>query len=305
MNEKERELVSRELTPTTINSLGNINLLDPGQVTAAEVIIKRLMASDKSGIKSIQDGLAVIMKAQDLQLPFSTCLEHVHVINGKTGVDVHVIKALLSRAGVTWNCLKDYTPLYEYTDGFNVYYEHLLPNYTVVCINQEKANKLTEETNGDKVGVYPVKFYKGYSDGAVYKEYQLNPKMVVAVNQQQAAVLIKENKYPIYRIASVPINYITEYEFTRRKLVNGKEVITTCKSSFSHEEALVANLFAKDTYVKYAKTLIGHRAFTYGARDIASDILFGVLETTELKIINGRELDDREIIDIQVEPINE
>lgn len=33
--------------------------------------------------------------------------------------------------------------------------------------------------------------------------------------------------------------------------------------------------------------MIGHRAFTLGARDIASDILMGVMEETENAIIDG------------------
>ena len=33
--------------------------------------------------------------------------------------------------------------------------------------------------------------------------------------------------------------------------------------------------------------MIGHRAFTLGARDIASDVLMGVMEETENAIIDG------------------
>lgn len=46
---------------------------------------------------------------------------------------------------------------------------------------------------------------------------------------------------------------------------------------------MTAGMFEKDTYKKYPKVLIGHRAFTYGARDIASDVIMGCMETTELK----------------------
>ena len=57
-------------------------------------------------------------------------------------------------------------------------------------------------------------------------------------------------------------------------------------------------MFEKDNYKKYPRVLIGHRAFTLGARDIASDILMGVMETTELKITNGKELDATDFIEI-------
>ena len=90
------------------------------------------MRSEKGGIKNINDGLAVLMRAQDLKIYlFSTCLEHIHVINGKTGVDIHIIKALLLKAGCTWRCVKDYQPLYEYTDSINVYVDGSFPDYVV------------------------------------------------------------------------------------------------------------------------------------------------------------------------------
>ena len=53
------------------------------------------------------------------------------------------------------------------------------------------------------------------------------------------------------------------------------------------------------SYRKYARVLISHRAFTLGARDIASDKLMGVMETSELKIVEGVDLSpsDYEIIE--------
>ena len=90
-----------------------LNLFDERQLVAAESFLKRMMTTEKGGIKNVNEGLAILMRAQDLQLPFSSCIEHIHVIQGKTGIDVHIIRSLLSRAGVTWECIKDYTPQYQ------------------------------------------------------------------------------------------------------------------------------------------------------------------------------------------------
>ena len=49
-----------------------LNLLDEKQLANAEVFLKKIIATDKGGIKSVNEGLAVLMRAQDLQLPFST-----------------------------------------------------------------------------------------------------------------------------------------------------------------------------------------------------------------------------------------
>lgn len=287
----KRNETSTQLAPSiNPNSLSKINLFDEKQLIAAENFITKVMRSEKGGIKSVNDGLAVLMRAQDLNLPFSTCLEHIHVINGKTGVDIHVIKALLLKAGVTWDCINDYTPLYEFTDGINVYVDGEFPDYVVRCKSADEAREKSEKDE-DHVYVYPVKFYKDFK-GNIYRDYQLNKNQFgIAVNKEQVAAIAKENKIPVIRIPSQPINFIAKYEF--RRIVNN-----VCMSSigkFTYKEALQAEMFEKDTYKKYPSIMIKIRAFTYGARDIASDVLFGVMETTELKIVSGVELSDKDV----------
>lgn len=288
-------------TEQVIHQLNRINLLDETQVEKAKVFMLQLARSKKGGITSVEDGLAVLMRAQDLNLPFSTCLEHIHVINGKTGVDIHIIKSLLSKAGLTWECTKDYSPLYEYTDGFNVYVEDKLPDYCIKCSNRKEAEaKQTKADGGDMIYVYPTLYFKDFNNN-IYKSYQWNANLAIAMNGAHATELSKQGKIPVYRIPNQPVDYVTEYKICR--IVRGKEVYSTGRFSFS--EAQAAEMFEKDTYKKYPKVLIGHRAFTYAARDIASDILFGVYETTELKIVAGKELNDADIIDIEVQEIKD
>lgn len=292
--------VSKHGVQRAINGgINAINFFDEKQLVAAENFLTKVMRSDKGGIKSVNDGLAVLMRAQDLQLPFSTCIEHIHVINGKTGVDIHIVKALLSRAGCTWRCLKDYQPLYEYTDGINVYIDDSFPDYVVRCKSQKEAEDKVKEdiTSGinDNIYVYPVKWYQDFN-GNMYKDYQLNTKQFgIAINRQQVAEIAKSGRTPVYRIPNKAVDFVTEYEITRR--VNGKEI--TAKGRFSYSEAVQAEMLEKDTYKKYPRILIGHRAFTYAAREIASDILFGVMETTELKVVAGRELSDNDIASVE------
>ncbi len=277
--------------------LNAINLFDEKQLVAAEAFLTKVMRSDKGGIKSVNDGLAVLMRAQDLNLPFSTCIEHIHVINGKTGIDIHIVKALLSKAGCTWRCLKDYQPLYEYTDGINVYIDNNFPEYVIRCNSQKEAELKVKEAgdNTDNVYVYPVRWYQDLN-GNVYKDYQLNNKQFgIAINKQQIADIAKTGRIPVYRIPNKPVDYVTEYEITR--IVNNKEV--TAKGRFSYSDALQADMFEKDSYKKYPRILISHRAFTLAARDIASDILMGAMETTELKIVNGAELSNKDVVSIE------
>ena len=289
---------TRHRTPAT--SLNTLNLFDEKQIAAAENFLTRIMRSDKGGIKSVNDGLAVMMRANDLQLPFSTCIEHIHVINGKTGVDIHIIKALLSRAGVTWECTKDYAPQYQYTDGDNTYNETQIPVYCVKCRSAKEAEAATTE---NVVGVYPVRWYADLK-GGVYNQFQVSDKCVICINKAQAMKVASEGKFPVVRIAARPIDYVTEYKFTRYRTVNGKERIQEAISRFSLSEAQAADMFTKDTYKKYPRIMVGHRAFAYGARDIASDLLMGVMETTELKSVEGVDLDPTDYTIITV-PANE
>ena len=289
--EKEKKDLTTVENVNSIN-LNAVNLFDEKQLVAVENFLTKIIRSDKSGIKSVNDGLAILLRAKDLGLPFSTCIEHIHVINGKTGVDIHILKALLLKAGVTWKIIKDYTPLYEYTDSINVYEEDKLPEYAIKCKSKKEADeKIAKDDSDDHIYVYPVKFYRDVQ-GNIYRDYQLDSlRFGIAVNKQQIMELSKANKIAVYRIPAVPIDYVTEYEIYRT--INGKEV--TARGRFTKLEAQAADLFTKDTYNKYARILISHRAFTYAAREIASDIIMGVMETTELKIVAGKELSDEEI----------
>lgn len=271
------------------------NLLDERQLAQAEVFLKKIMTSEKSGVKSVADGLSVLMRAQDLNLPFSACLEHIHVINGKTGVDIHIVKSLLLRAGVTWECTKDYTPQYQYTDGNTIYLETQLPSYVVVCRNPAEAEKAT--TN-DKIGVYPVQWFVDLN-GRTYNEFNISDKCVIAINKQHALKIKNEGNFPIIKIPAQPIDFVTEYVFTRKIRTIAGITEMKAKSHFSYTEAQTAEFFEKDTYKKYARILIGHRAFTLGARDIAADVLAGVMETTELKIVENIDLSpsDYEVVE--------
>lgn len=291
------EYINTTVVKHDINKgFSGLNLFEPKQLAAAENFLTKIMRSEKGGIKSVNDGLAVLMRAQDLGLPFSSCLEHIHVINGKTGIDIHIVKSLLLKAGVTWRCIKDYTPLYEYTDGFSVFIDNAFPDYVVRCKSAKEASEKTDNNkDNDLVYVYPVKYYQDFN-GNVYKDYQLNTKQfVIVVNKAQANEAIKSQRIPVYRIPNKPVDYIVEYEFKRTV---GKEPMTSI-GHFSYSEAVQADMFEKDTYKKYPRILISHRAFTLGARDIASDVLMGVMETTELKIVEGKELSDKDIASIE------
>lgn len=272
-----------------------LGIFNQEQMAELEVFLTKYIRSDKAGIKSVQDGLAIAMRAKDLRLPFSTCAEHIHVVNGKTGVDVHIAKALLLKGSVSWECIEDYHALYEYTDGFNAYVEDKLPNGCIkVRSAAEAAEKLKDNPDSDNIYVYPVKYYKDYNNN-IYKDYQLNASFGIAVNQAHAQKIASEKKIPVYRIPAVPVDYVTSYKFTRKV----GDVIMTAVGKFTYNDAVAAKCFDKTTYQLYPKVMIGHRAWFYGARDIGSDLLMGCMSIDELNQVTGSNIpEDVEVIDI-------
>ena len=293
VNKENNAVTTTSPVATTFN---DINLFNATELAEAENFLKRMVSTDKGGIKNVNEGLAILMRAKDLNLPFSTCIEHIHVINGKTGLDVHIIRSLLSRAGVTWECTKDYAPQYQYTDGNTIYLETQLPEYCVKC----KSIKEAEAKSVDGlVGVYPLAFYQGL-DGNIFNEFQINDKCVKCINKIQAMNVAKEGKYPLLRIPAIPIDYVTEYKFTRYKQILGEKVVTTAVGKYSYKDAESAELLNKDNYKKHPRIMVGIRAFTLGAREIADDIIMGCMETTELKIITDTPISENDFVEAQV-----
>lgn len=275
------------------NSGFNAGIILSDNETAAAKAWLATILGEKSGVKSVQEGLQILAKARDLDIPFTSAVEHIHVISGKTGIDIHILRTLLSKAGVTWECTKDYTPQYEYTDGSNVFKETLLPSYCVTCRNAKEAEDITDLEKGI-VGVYPLRYYQDANNG-IYNEFQISSKVTICINAAHRNKVNKEGGFGVCLLPPSPIDYVAEYKFTRRKMILGEKVTTTAIGRFSYSEAITADMFSKDTYKKYPKVMIKTRAWTYGAREIADDICLGLMETTELKNVMDVEFDEHDI----------
>ena len=277
---KEVNLVQHKATTTSVELKKDFSFyFTDAELIAAESFLKRLMSTPKGGISNVNEGIAIMMRAKDLQLPFSSCIEHIHVISGNTGIDIHVIRTLLLRAGIVWEHTKDNIPLYEYTDGSNIYKEEMLPAYAVICRNQEEAEK---KTNDNQVGVYPLRYYIDLK-GQVFNQFQINDKFSIALHQPQAIKLAQEGKYPVIRIPQQPYDIISEYKFERWQKVNGREIHRSCVGKYSKNDAILAKLIDKDNWQKQFSNMLNIRAFTLGAREIGDDVLLGCYEINELK----------------------
>lgn len=214
-------------------------------------LFEQLAKDANTGVTSIGQAAMMFLKAKELNIGFGNAIPHMHVINGKTGIDIHIIRAILSKpsSGVRWTLIKNYEPIYQYiTKDGKLLSGNLLPSNITILDNKEFA--LAKQA-GDKLIVTPV------PDGNGYKI----------------------------------VDFVTEYKFIRKKKdIDGSFYIVEEIGKFSWMDAITAQLpFDKkgdispdSAWSKYKSLMIDVRAFTFGARRIANDLLMGCYETTEL-----------------------
>jgi hypothetical protein len=285
---------------TRTNDLASYDIRNSDDIAFISTLLENYIHTNKGGITSIAEGFVVLNKAKELNLPFSMCAEHIHIINGKTGIDVHGAKALLLRAGVVHKWLRKYTPLYEYTDGYVDYDENKVPDYYQKFPTREEAMKVI--SNGG-YALYPVIHYSDLN-GQTYTSYGLNSappgNFVMYPNAAMAHghTAAKKPGIAIFRIPTQPIDYISEVEFTRYMNVWGKIVKRVEVYSFTWSEAVTADLAKKDVWLKYPQLMLQARAYGNGAKDIADDVMCGMPDLNELKEIEGIEITDADVISI-------
>lgn len=223
------------------------NLLDIWQP-----VITALVSSPTSGIKNEGDAMLVLLKAHELGIGFGNSIPHIHVINGKAGIDIHIIKAILSKpkTGIRWIKTNDFTPIYEV-----VLYTKIPTTTDILPDNAIRVSKLAG-----------------------------NPMVDTLVADGKIPYVLKPNDQGKF----VPIDYVTSYVFTRKKKdIDDTWFTETVKSSFKWSEAITAGLVTKDVWVNWGKQMLDHRAYTPGARAIASDLIMGNYSYDELLTMNN------------------
>jgi hypothetical protein len=89
------------------------------------IFAKEVIKSGVSSFKKEADVIVVLIRGAELGLPYGVSVNNIFPINGKTGMSVHLHKALLTNAGVYFELIEDFVPVYNYgktTDkGFVVF----------------------------------------------------------------------------------------------------------------------------------------------------------------------------------------
>lgn len=75
---------------------------------------REVVKSGVSPFKREADVIVVLIRGAELGLPYGVSVNNIFAINGKTGMSVHLHKALLQNAGVYFELTEDYVPVYNY-----------------------------------------------------------------------------------------------------------------------------------------------------------------------------------------------
>lgn len=100
-----------------------INSPEAIQMEKMKLFARQVIASGVSNIKKEADALVILMRGAELGLSYAVSINNIFAINGKTGMSVHLHKAMLQNAGVYFELQEDKVPVYAFglqkdkTDG--------------------------------------------------------------------------------------------------------------------------------------------------------------------------------------------
>jgi len=123
--EKEAIIVEKDIAEQKLYDESNSTALATQQeavLNSVEVITlekMRVFAREviKSGVSSFKkeaDVIVVLIRGAELGLPYGVSVNNIFPINGKTGMSVHLHKALLTNAGVYFELQEDFVPVYNF-----------------------------------------------------------------------------------------------------------------------------------------------------------------------------------------------
>jgi len=247
-------------------------------------ILTKLVSSHKlNKVNSPEQALSMYLKTKELGLPFINGLDHIFEIGGKIGVDIHVLRAKVLRAGVIhWKLIDDFAPLYKYIDGTSVVAIETKDSYLPDTYEVIKGNT-EEELRADR------KRIKSIGKVPVFK---------------QANIIILDSQGK-YRYLDRKITYL----FTRSIKIGGKDKILEEIGTFSLHDAIDGGLHLRkdgsvnvdSPWIKYQRNQLEHRAWAFGVRKIADDIVLGLYEVSELYDYNKIEytVEDGNVVSVE------
>lgn len=215
---------------------------------AMKVFGDQIVSSGLTPLKKGSQVVAAILYGQELGITPMVSVNNIYPIGGKATLGVHLINAILTKAGVVQEVIRDYEPCVDFVLKGD--------DEKAVCINKETGAEMPRGADGKAPqGSMPVFLRQGFAD-EVPKSHEVKGKRIV--------------------------NYKTVVKFTRMlKQPDNTFRETVVTASFSLGEATQAELLTNPAWVKYPKLMTMNRAISIGSKLIGDDLLLGFPETTE------------------------
>jgi hypothetical protein len=220
-----------------------------------EAFGSKIIKSGLTPLKSPEQAVAAILMGKELGLEMMISLNNIVPINGKATLGIHLITALLQKAGVVIELLNDYEPCVPF------------------CMKEDelkdgKPVPVSVGTNKDGKPI-PIILRVGYASEQP-KDNEIRAKSLV--------------------------DYRTTVKMTRMlKQPDGSYKESVMIRSFSKNDAINAGLLKdndeKSAWYKYTNTQCYTRAVAFCGRAIASDVMLGIYETSELADVEGLKYD--------------
>lgn len=212
---------------------------------------------------SPQDAMVAILFGKELGMSPMISLTNIYPIQGRGTLSVHMINALLQRAGVVVEVIRDYEPCVYF--GFKGDDGKILKQKSIV------EGKEVEN---------PVILREGFADE-------------VAADHE-----VKANRIVNYRTILKLTRRLKQPDGAWKDMT-----VTSSYSYSEALAAGLANNPKKDPWLKYPKQMCLNRALAFGGRLIASDTLLGMYETSELADVHNIDykLDDGKVTIINPE----
>ena len=193
-----------------------------------------------------------VLKGKSMGIDPITAMEHIHTIptgNGDvSSTDVHIITAQLLKAGVIYNIIEDYTPLYKYRDSNGKYYDKQLVEDNPDIYQIVTPSTKPEDKNNQK--------HKVFLDS---KPYTYRTTILF-----EREILINGKT----KLQKLPISY-TLAQATDAGLYRGID-------------SLGKQVKGRDNWNSHPATMLRNRCISIGGRIIASDYLQGIYENSEV-----------------------
>jgi hypothetical protein len=201
-----------------------------------------IIKSKLSPLKNANDVILAIITGNQYNLPFMASIANIYPINGRPSMGTHIIRGLILRNKIMFTKIYDYEPMFEYAKAKKVEDKLVVVTRTIKVNNVDKQVPVI-------LGTFTT----------------------------------KDAPQELHIKGDVSIDRITKYQFKRKvKQIDGSYEDLVIYAEYKISDARTAGFLDKDNWINHPARMLDARAFNIGAREIADDILLGMMSISEL-----------------------